>query len=61
MRMSIELSREDAEQLLNMVRKASTMMHRSLNQRELFQLYEDMMSGNNTFDDDVPAQAQPAQ
>ena len=55
--MSIELSRDDAEQLLGMVRKASTMMHRSLNQRELFQLYEDMMSGNNTFDDDVPAPA----
>ncbi len=59
--MSIELSRDDAEQLLGMVRKASTMMHRSLNQRELFQLYEDMMSGNNTFDDDVPAPAAQTQ
>ena len=30
------------------------MMHRSLSDRELFLLYEDMMSGNNTFDDDTP-------
>lgn len=53
--MGIELSRDDAESLLGLVRKASTMMHRSLSQRELFLLYEDMMSGNNTFDDDVPS------
>ena len=58
--MGIELSRDEAEQLLGMVRRASMMMHRSLSQRELFLLYEDMMSGNNTFDDDIPAQ-QPAQ
>ena len=57
--MGIELSRDEAEQLLGMVRKAASMMHRCLSERELFQLYEDMMSGNNTFDDDVPSQ--PAQ
>lgn len=51
--MGIELSREDAESLLELVRKASIMMHRSLTDRELFLLYEDMMSGNNTFDDAV--------
>ncbi len=49
--MGIEISINEGEQLLGMVRKASTMMHRSLTQRELFLLYEDMMSGNNTFDD----------
>lgn len=54
--MEIEISRTEADQLLGMVRRASVMMHRSLTQRELFLLYEDMMSGNNTFDDedDVP-------
>ncbi len=55
-KMGIELSRDEGEQLLGMVRKASVMMHRSLSDRELFLLYEDMMSGNNTFDDEVPAQ-----
>lgn len=50
--MGIELSRNEGEQLVSMVRKAATMMHRSLSQRELFLLYEDMMSGNNTFDDE---------
>ena len=53
--MGIEISRNDAENLLVLVRKASSQMHRCLNQSELFLLYEDMMSGNNTFDD-VPAQ-----
>ena len=53
-KMGIELSRDEGEQLLGMVRKASVMMHRSLSDRELFLLYEDMMSGNNTFDDDTP-------
>ena len=59
--MGIELSRDEAEQLLGMVRKAAAMMHRSLSEKELFQLYEDMMSGNNTFDDDVPAPAAQTQ
>ena len=51
--MQIELSRDEGDQLLAMVRKASVMMHRSLTIEELFLLYEDMMSGNNTFDDEV--------
>lgn len=54
-----QLSRDEAEQLLSMVRRASIMMHRSLSQRELFLLYEDMMSGNNTFDDEPSAPAEP--
>lgn len=49
--MGIEISRNDAENLLVLVRMASSQMHRSLTQSELFLLYEDMMSGNNTFDD----------
>ncbi len=49
--MGIEISRNDAENLLPLVRKASSQMHRSLTDRELFLLYEDLMSGNNTFDD----------
>ncbi len=56
--MGIELSRNEAEQLVVMVRKAATMMHRSLSDRELFLLYEDMMSGNNTFDDDPAVAAE---
>ncbi len=59
--MGIELSRDEAESLLVMVRRASTMMHRSLSQRELFLLYEDMMSGNNTIDDEDPGQQPRAQ
>lgn len=59
--MGINIGRDDAENLLVLVRKASCQMHRSLSQSELFLLYEDMMSGNNTFDDDVPAApSQPA-
>ena len=37
-----------------MVRKASTQMHRCISQKELFLLYEDLMNGNDVFDDDVP-------
>ncbi len=60
--MGIEISREDAENLLVLVRKASCQMHRSLSQSELFLLYEDMMSGNNTFDDSpVESPENPAQ
>ncbi len=60
--MGIEISRNDAENLLTLVRKASCQMHRSLSQSELFLLYEDMMSGNNTFDDaPVKAPENPAQ
>lgn len=49
--MGIEIGRNDAETLLVMVRKASAQMHRSISPSELYLLYEDMMSGNNTFDD----------
>lgn len=49
--MDIEISKTDADNLLVLVRRASSQMHRSLTQSELFLLYEDMMSGNNTFDD----------
>ncbi len=59
--MGIEISRNDAENLLSLVRRASSQMHRSLTQSELFLLYEDMMSGNNTFDDEAaPAPGQPS-
>lgn len=52
--MGIELDREGATALLDMVRKASTQMHRCISQKELFLLYEDLMNGNDVFDDDVP-------
>lgn len=55
---SISLSRAEADQLLAMVRRASVMMHRSLTGSELFLLYEDMMSGNNVFDDGEEPEAE---
>ena len=59
--MGIDISNTDAENLLALVRKASCQMHRSLSVSELFLLYEDMMSGNNTFDDDCECSHEPAQ
>ena len=55
--MGIELSREEATALLDMVRKACDQMHRGISQKELFLLYQDMMSGNDVFDD-APEQAE---
>lgn len=49
--LGIDIGRNDAENLAALVRKAASQMHRSLTPSELFLLYEDMMSGNNTFDD----------
>lgn len=54
--MGIDIDRNTASDLLDMVRKASTQMHRSISQKELFLLYEDLMSGNDIFDEkDVPS------
>ena len=55
--MGIELSREDADALLDMVRKATIQMHRSVSPKELFLLYEDLMSGNDVFDEGAVAVA----
>ena len=49
--MGIEIDRKAASDLLDMVRKASTQMHRSISQKELFLLYEDLMNGNDIFDE----------
>ncbi|MGN0099089.1 MAG: homoaconitate hydratase [Candidatus Methanomethylophilaceae archaeon] len=49
--MGIEIDRNAASELLDMVRKASTQMHRSISQKELFLLYEDLMNGNDIFDE----------
>ena len=60
--MGIEIDRKAASDLLDMVRKASTQMHRSISQKELFLLYEDLMNGNDIFDEnDEPSRptAQP--
>lgn len=59
--MGIDINNTDAENLLALVRKASCQMHRSLSVSELFLLYEDMMSGNNTFDDDCEDPSDPSQ
>ena len=47
----IELSHEDSERLLVLVRRASISVHRSLTSDELFYLYQDMLNNVNTFDD----------
>lgn len=58
---SLTLSKGEADQLLDMVRRASVMMHRSLTSSELYLLYEDMMSGNDVFDDsDEPESVEAA-
>lgn len=49
--MGINLEREQAEVLLDMVRKASIQTRRCMSQKELYLLYEDMMSGNDIFDE----------
>jgi len=54
---SLTLSKGEADQLLDMVRRASVMMHRSLTSSELYLLYEDMMSGNDVFDDNEEPEA----
>lgn len=48
--MNVDIGIEDAETLLGLVRRAATQMHRSLTPGELYLLYEDMMSGIDTFD-----------
>ena len=48
--MNAEIGIDDAETLLALVRRATAQMHRSLTPSELYLLYEDMMSGIDTFD-----------
>ncbi len=48
--MNVDIGIDDAENLLGLVRRAATQMHRSLTPSELYLLYEDMMSGIDTFD-----------
>ncbi|AGI47557.1 homocitrate synthase NifV [Thermoplasmatales archaeon BRNA1] len=47
----ISLSKEEAADLLVMVRKAAVGIHRSLSSDELYSLYVDLKAGNNIFDD----------
>ncbi|MFA6709881.1 MAG: homocitrate synthase [Candidatus Methanomethylophilaceae archaeon] len=49
----VELSHEDAEKLLVLVRRASINVHRSLSSDELLYLYRDMIDNVDTFDDKV--------
>ena len=49
----VELSHEDAEKLLVLVRRASISVHRSLSSDELYYLYQDMLNNVDTFDDKV--------
>lgn len=60
--MGIELDRDGASELLDMVRRATNQMHRGISQKELFLLYQDMMNGNDIFDDREPvARAAPVE
>lgn len=47
----VELSHEDSEKLLVLVRRASISVHRSLTSDELFYLYQNMVNNIDTFDD----------
>lgn len=48
----VEISKEEAVQLLEMVRKAAVGLHRSISSDELYLLYKDMKNGANPFDDE---------
>ncbi|MDO5853763.1 MAG: homoaconitate hydratase [Thermoplasmata archaeon] len=56
----IEVDRNDADRLLVAVRSASAQMHRSLTPDELFLLYSDMVSGDNTYCDEPAGPTGPA-
>lgn len=47
----VEITREDAERLMIMIRKATVFLHRSLTEDELFNLYEQMMNNSDPFDE----------
>ncbi len=52
--LGVQLSDEEAQNLLSMVRKAVNQMHRSLDEADMFLLYNDMMKGADVFDEAVP-------
>ncbi len=47
----VDLTVEEADRLLDLVRKASVQMHRSITMGELYQLHQDMKMGLDLFDD----------
>jgi homocitrate synthase NifV len=49
--MGVNIDKDMASALLDMVRRASVQMHRSISHEELFSLYEDMQKKTNIFDD----------
>ncbi|MGE0014634.1 MAG: homocitrate synthase [Candidatus Methanomethylophilaceae archaeon] len=51
--MGVNIDRDMASALLDIVRRASVQMHRSISHEELFSLYEDMQKKANIFDDSV--------
>ncbi|MEA4977246.1 MAG: homocitrate synthase [Methanomassiliicoccaceae archaeon] len=51
--MGVSIDKDMASDLLDIVRRASVQMHRSISDDELFSLYEDMLKKSNIFDDSV--------
>ena len=49
--MGVSIDKDMASDLLDIVRRASVQMHRSISNDELFSLYEDMLKKSNIFDD----------
>ncbi|MDN5356912.1 MAG: homocitrate synthase [Candidatus Methanomethylophilaceae archaeon] len=49
--MGVIIDKDMASDLLDIVRRASVQMHRSISDEELFSLYEDMLKKSNIFDD----------
>ncbi len=49
--MGVSIDKDMASALLDIVRRASVQMHRSISHEELFSLYEDMQNKTNIFDD----------
>lgn len=49
--MGVNIDKDMASALLDIVRRASVQMHRSISHEELFSLYEDMLKKANIFDD----------
>ncbi|HKM09976.1 MAG TPA: homocitrate synthase [Candidatus Methanomethylophilaceae archaeon] len=53
--MGAEIDKESATRLLDVVRRASVQMHRSISHEELYYLYKDMQSKDDLYDDSKSA------
>lgn len=49
--MGEDVDKDEATQLLDIIRRASVQMHRSISHKELYMFYKNMLSNNNIYDD----------